>query len=463
MTLGTRTGTWGSTGSRHTRRAFAGGIAALGGLGGALGLAACGASGTGAAPAQPTAGPASIEFYHEWDGVRQKLVQDMIVDFKAVQPNITVKETLVRGNIPSEKIFAAIISGTPPDVLMNLTHTNQVWAVQKGIRFLDDLIRRDKISTDQTFYKATVDLVRIDGKHTGLPALVAGVDPTLMYNRQIVSQLGLDPNKPPKTWQEAEEWSMKATQREGGALTRVGLVPTERGFWEWLYLNDGQLFTPDAKKVAFNTVQGQEALQFMADFTQRVHGGISAIQDFYKANRGSGAIAGRTPWYNGKEVLWVSLVSSFFRIDEEAKGFPLGAAQAPYNGKNPKAKVALVAERTWLYAIPTGVKQEGAAWNFLKYSTMEEGAKKFILAQQRPSPVRKINEDKAFRDLNPHWDVVVQNLNSSVPIPQTPAWDDVRASLIKMGDAVLAGKIGVKEALIQAADESQRALDQYSK
>jgi ABC-type glycerol-3-phosphate transport system substrate-binding protein len=240
-------------------------------------------------------------------------------------------------------------------------------------------------------------------------------------------------------------------------------VPTERGFWEWLYLNDGQVFSPDGKKVAFNGSQGQEALQFTVGFTQRVYGGIAAVQDFYKENRGSGAIGPRTPWYNGKEVLWANLVSSFFRIDEEQKGFPLGAAQPPYNGKNPRAKVALIAERTWLYAIPQGIKQEPAAWAWLKYATLEDGARKFILAQQRPSPVRKINEDKAFRDLNPHWDVVVSNFNASVPVPQTPAWDDVRQALLNMSDRVLTGKQGVKEGLAQAAEESQRSLDQYNR
>jgi hypothetical protein len=46
-------------------------------------------------------------------------------------------------------------------------------------------------------------------------------------------------------------------------------------------------------------------------------------------------------------------------------------------------------------------------------------------------------------------------------VPQTPAWDDVRQALVTMGDRVLAGAQGVKEGLAQAADEAQRALDQY--
>ena len=42
----------------------------------------------------------------QWDGVRTKLVEDMVADFHALHPNITVKPTLSRGNISMDKIFA---------------------------------------------------------------------------------------------------------------------------------------------------------------------------------------------------------------------------------------------------------------------------------------------------------------------------------------------------------------------
>lgn len=441
-----------------------GGLASGLGVFSVAGLAACGGGSAVSPAAAPINSPVTIEFYHEWDGVRTKLVEDMIVDFKSVQPSITVKHTLTRGTVPSENIFTTVVAGNPPDVAMALTHVTQVWARQKGVRFVDDLLKRDKINADQTYYKATSDLVKLDNKYTGLPVLVAGVDPVFMYNTRLFSQIGLDPAKPPKTWQEAEDQSNRATQKDGSRLTRIGMVPTERGVWEWMYLNNAQVFAPDKNgnlKVMFDGPEGQEALQWVFDFTRRVYGGIDAVAEFYKQNRGTGASGPRVPWYSGTEVMWLNLVSTFFRVDEEQKGFPLGAVQAPYNAKNAKAKVGLVAERTWMYVIPSGAKQENAAWAWQKYSTMEDGAKKFINVQQRPSPVRKFNEDKSYRDLNPHWDVVLKNLESSVPLPQTPAWDEVRTILTRTTEAVLAGKQGVKDALGQAAQQSQVALDRY--
>ena len=447
-------------GSKATRRAFTGALAAGGLALGVSGLAGCGAR-EPAGSAKPDAGPATIEFFHEWDGVRTALVDEIAGDFRAVEPGITVRPTLSRGNVSMEQIFASIAAGSPPDVTMILTHTGAVWAHKNALRWLDDWIRRDRINTEQVVYKATLDLMRVSGRHFALPALVAGVDPFLFYNRQALSQLGIDPNQPPRTWQALEEAALKLTQREGNQLARAGFVPSERPFFDWLYQNDGRLFSPDGAKVAFNSQQGQETLTWMHDFTERVLGGADRVREFYQANRSAGAAGSRAPWYSGKETMWVTIVSNFFRVSEESPGFPLGAAQIPVNGKNPRAKVSTVTERTWTYAVPQGVKQTEAAWTWLKYATLGDGARKMVFKQQRPSAVRRFNEERAFRELSPHWDVVLKNLEASVSVPQTAAWDDIRKSLEKATADVLGGQVGVRQALDEAAREFQVALDTY--
>src|SRR5690606_17273696 len=61
---------------------------------------------------------------------------------------------------------------------------------------------------------------------------------------------------------------------------------------------------------------------------------------------------------------------------------------------------------TWLYMIPKGVDNVEQAWDLLKWLTTEEaGAGKFMLDQPRPSPLRDQNDNPAYRELNPYWDV----------------------------------------------------------
>lgn len=409
----------------------------------------------------PSTTPVTLELFHEWDGVRTKLVEDMCADFKQLHPSITPRPTLSRGNLSMDKIFATLVSGTAPDVVNIRTETGLVWASKGALRYLDDLLRRDKIDVDRVLYKSNADLIKLNGKPFGLPQTTAGVDPILMYNRQVFAQLGLDAKNPPKTWQEVEQATLKVTQKEGSTLTRLGLVPTNRPFWEWITLNNGDMFTPDGKKVAFSGAEGQETLQWLADFTQRAYGSIGAVKDFYKANRTSDPVRGaRLPWYSGKEAMFAEIVSMFFRIDEEEPGFSLGAAVPPYNAKNAKAKSKTVANYVWVYAIPQASQQHEPAWTFLKYISLEEGARKALLAQKRPAAVRKFNEEKAYRDLNPYWsDVVLKNLEGSQAMPQSPAWDDISKVITKAVESVLDGRIGVKDALNQAASEAQNLLD----
>ena len=423
---------------------------------------ACGAqTGTGTSSGSQSAAPATLELFHEWDGVRTKLVDDMCADFHALHPTITIKPTLSRGNLSTDKIFATLVSGTPPDLINIRTETGLVWANKSTLRFLDDLLKRDKIEVDKVLYKSNADLIKLGAKPFGLPQTTAGVDPILMFNRQVFTQFGLDPKNPPKTWQDVEQASVRVTQKEGSTLTRIGLVPGNRPFWEWITLNNGDMFSPDGKKVAFNGPEGQETLQWLADFTQRVYGSNNAVKDFYKANRTSDPVRGpRLPWYNGKEAMFAEIVSMFFRIDEEEPGFALGAVVPPYNSKNAKAKTKTIANYVWVYAVPQASKQHEPTWTFLKYISLEDGARKALLAQKRPAAVRKFNEEKAYRDLNPYWsDVVLKNLEASQAMPQSPAWDDITKVINKAVGDVLDGKMGVKDALNQAAVESQNLLD----
>src|SRR5205085_12091879 len=165
----------GSTGmDRITRRGLLGRGAAAGIASGLVGLlgAACGQAAAPSAGGQSSA-PVSLEMFHEWDGVRTKLVEDMVADFHQLHPNITVKPTLSRGNISMDKIFATLVSGTPPDVVNIRTETGLVWSNKNTLRFLDDFLKREKINVDQVLYKSNADLIKLDGKPFGLPQTTA--------------------------------------------------------------------------------------------------------------------------------------------------------------------------------------------------------------------------------------------------------------------------------------------------
>jgi ABC-type glycerol-3-phosphate transport system substrate-binding protein len=219
--------------------------------------------------------------------------------------------------------------------------------------------------------------------------------------------------------------------------------------------------------VAFETQQGVDTLQWMLDATNRVYGSFDAVNRYVSevqqgvAGQGSNA---NIPRYQGKIAMWTQAVAFFFIIKEEAAryhpGFQYGAGLIPPNTKNPRARPQYLADVVWLYFIPQGGKKTDAAWEWLKYLTVGEGNRTFVLAQGRPSPVVKINDDPEFPKANPHWDVVKRALNNAVALPQTSAWGRVNTALNAAVTRTLRGEASPREALARAAQEGQQALDE---
>lgn len=51
----------------------------------------------------------------------------------------------------------------------------------------------------------------------------------LYYNKDAYKEAGLDPETPPTTWKELEEYAQKLTKEENGTTTRYGIqIPSDK-------------------------------------------------------------------------------------------------------------------------------------------------------------------------------------------------------------------------------------------
>jgi len=94
---------------------------------------------------------------------------------------------------------------------------------------------------------------------------------TLHYNKGFFREAGLNPDRPPATWDEMLTAIPRLTKRTGDELERAGWVPT-RGFGvPWLvpfWQLGGELLDKDEKKVVFNSPQVAQTFEWLL----RVHG-----------------------------------------------------------------------------------------------------------------------------------------------------------------------------------------------
>jgi multiple sugar transport system substrate-binding protein len=414
----------------------------------------------GSVPANPGA-KGTVKFIHVWDGTRLPLMEKQIADFQALWPDVKIEAEVVSQQGMNEKYLTAIAGGSPPDAIMINHDQIPAFGGRGALSPLDELLQRDGMKTDDIFYETDRQLTIYKDKTLSLPQATSGGWYMMLWNKDLFSQGGLDPEKPPKTWEELEEVAKKLTKVEGGKASLLAMDltwhPNYPMFKEWLYCNGGKMVSDDGKKILFAEAEGVQTLEWMLDFNERINGGFDVVRSL-RAELGST----RDAWYNNRVVINIDGVWIFQQAKAANPNLNFGGGMLPYNAKNPQAKSVNVADTGWGYAIPKGAKNVDAAWEWVKYITAGEGNLNFFKGQTRPSPVRKYNEDPFFAQNNPHWPVVQEILKGSVTYPLNGAQAQINKLLNDMQEEALLKKKPAAQAVKDAAAQAQSLLDEWN-
>jgi sn-glycerol 3-phosphate transport system substrate-binding protein len=118
-----------------------------------------------------------------------------------------------------------------------------------------------------------------DGKIYGFPFQRS--TPILYWNKdmfaaagQKLGAAGLDPDRPPKNWDELVEYAKILTIREGNQTKQYGLI-IPGGWNDWIFeafsrQNGSQLIKEDGLTVTFDSPQNLEALKLWVKLTQEL-------------------------------------------------------------------------------------------------------------------------------------------------------------------------------------------------
>lgn len=152
-------------------------------------------------------GPVTISFWHAMGGSRIKLIQGIVDDFMKANPNITVKVQYTGSyNDTLNKVKAASKAGNAPQVFQSYDIATLGLSKSGIITPIGDISKWDPINWDD-FFVPVRNYYTINGKHYSLP--FNSSTPLLYYNKTFFKQAGLDPNKPPATFQSVIDVSKK--------------------------------------------------------------------------------------------------------------------------------------------------------------------------------------------------------------------------------------------------------------
>ena len=230
---------------------------------------------TAAAQAAPAAvgQKVSIEYWQYFYQSKQDLVNTLIDDFQKQNPTI---EIVHNSTIPYEqyqqKLAAAAPAGQGPDVV-NLYYGWLGKYTQSGYLLELPPAVFPAATLEKDFFPV-VQGAKLQGKYWGVPTAVRTL--ALFYNKDIMSASGLDPNKPPTTWEEFVDTAIKTTKRgSDGKLETAGFAwgPDGQGHQWWREALNRQNGIPpmsdDLKKLNWTDPRAVEAFTWWTDLVTK--------------------------------------------------------------------------------------------------------------------------------------------------------------------------------------------------
>ncbi|HWJ87442.1 MAG TPA: extracellular solute-binding protein [Pelagibacterium sp.] len=228
-----------------------------------------------------TANAVEIEYWQYVFDTRVQAMDQLIANFEAANPDITVKHTTFPYADYPTRVVAARAAGQGPDVVQLFYGWLDNFAGGGLIQPLNpDVFPHDQIEDE--FFPIVTAMKRGDDYY-GLPTAVRSL--ALFYNKALFEEAGLDPNNPPQTLEELVAAAEATTKRDGGGnITTAGITLDMAGqdhhWWREVLVRQygGEPYDADGN-VAYNSDAGVEALKFYTDLQTELNVGLQGFMD----------------------------------------------------------------------------------------------------------------------------------------------------------------------------------------
>jgi len=320
-------------------------------------LVACTGGQTATSPAveatQPSAGEAVTLVF--WNGFNAHEVDSLnaMIDkyWTPTHPNIKIE---AKGEVGPDQILTAVSGGETVDVaILWDPYSVKSWAKQGALVELTPYIEKQKVKMEDIFIPAGLEWVsQPDGRYFGLPFV--NFNQGFYWNKDLFRKAGLDPEKPPTTIAELEEYARKLTIVKDGNIEQLG-------WWSGgseinLALNFGAKFY-DAKtgNITANDPKIEEALNWDLKLPKEI--GLEKYNTFVASFTGEG----NDPFLLGKVAMTIAGCWNVTFIQKSGVTLDYGVAAIP--SSDPAYYKSNDVETNPII-IPKTTKHPDQAWEF---------------------------------------------------------------------------------------------------
>jgi multiple sugar transport system substrate-binding protein len=306
---------------------------------------------------QAHGGPVEITYWARHTGHEYEADLERVEEYNRSQNKVRVRPLPVGPNL--EKLVTGIVTGTPPDVMTLGSDTMIELGWQGAFMPLEKMMAQRGIR-EQDYFPSCWRAGVINGR---LYALAETADSyLLLYNKDAFREVGLDPERPPRTLAELDEYADRLTKyAPNGELERMGFVPWimwDHSFmYGWLF--GGEWYGTQARRVTPTDPAIVRSFEWQRTYARRYD--INKIMSF---QQGFGSyFSAMSPFYTGKVAM---IVEGEWQVTFTKKYAPkldwAATPMPPPPGGRLASSGGLV-----LFAIPVGSRHPEQAADFIAW------------------------------------------------------------------------------------------------
>lgn len=375
----------------------------------------------------------TLTYWHLWGGSRTELVDELITRFEKSHPNVTVEATFTPPNDLLTKVMQAAGTGTLPDVVQIHSGWYPQLQPSETLLALDEYVERDNLDLEKVLVEAEETRSYYDGTLYSLPNVNAGAQGLFFYNRDLMQEVGLDPDADaPQNWEEFVEVSKQLVEglNSDGELNTIAWDPHQMAGQPMMivfsYGAGHPTVSDDGTESLFDTAGVIETAERFDEYIEEVYGpygGYEALINWYARVAGVDTGAAQVQGFAaGQQAFYVSGSWTISQVKSANAEMDFGILPVPgFDGQH-----GGIAKHGWSYAINKQTDVPDVAWEFLRFITLDINGNGWFTKQQlRPSPIAEVNLDPVYEEeLGTMWNSLVESMNMDI-VPESDIYQDV--------------------------------------
>jgi multiple sugar transport system substrate-binding protein len=328
------------------------------------------------------------------------------------------------------------------------------FAVEGGLAPLEEYIAQSNLIELNDYVPAFLETSQVDGVQYGLP--FASETTGLFYRTDRFEEAGLDPNNPPKTWDEFQAAAEALTNRDENKYGFAVFAPPDEAtynFWPWLWQAGGDQLNPDdPNDVIWDSPEGQRAAEFYTNLAQY------APQDLINAT----AWDARVPFANGDVAM---MFAGGWLVGELMTQFPDATGKWAVAPLPEDARCATTIAGDHLVIFAASENKE-AAWKWIEFISKPDSMIEYnVGTPDYPSallpPRQSLLDDPTLYETRDYMQGFKDNMACAyVPEADQPRFYEIQQFLGEDLGRAFYGEIDGTTAVTESAQEAEALLQE---